>query len=51
MANGPVKEEGIQIQILKLISRFRKIDYRESRGSNDREKFQKNCRKLGKARM
>jgi hypothetical protein len=46
-----VKKKGIKIQISKLISWFRKIDYRESGGRNNWEKFLENCRKFGKARM
>jgi hypothetical protein len=34
MANGPVKKKRNNIQILKLISMFQKIDYWESSGRN-----------------
>jgi hypothetical protein len=43
-----VKKKIIKIQILKLISRFRKIDYIESGGRNNWEKFQKIVQNLGR---
>jgi hypothetical protein len=46
-----VKGEKIQNSNFYLISRFRKIDYRESSGRNNWEKFAENCRKFRNARM
>jgi hypothetical protein len=54
--NGPDcqwagEEKGIKIWILRLISMFRKIDYREFGGRNNWKKFLENFRKFGKSRM
>jgi hypothetical protein len=51
--NGPDgqwvgEEKRIKIQISKLISMFRKIDYRESGGKNNWEQFLKNVENLGR---
>jgi hypothetical protein len=48
VANGPVKKKGIKIWISKLISRFRKIDYRVSGGWNNWKKFPKIVENLGR---
>jgi hypothetical protein len=51
MANGPVKKKRNNIWISKLISMFWKIDFGESGGRNNWEKFLENCMKIRDARM